>query len=164
MCFCHGWKINRKGVSPFRHSAILCPVIPDPSVMFKEMMSGNKEHKVFPNVSCFAHLEKKNVFSLSIEAANHFIFLKYFLSTVFSAHLHSVLLFFLEHIRRSVHTSARVHRTMQNYSCVRKQWTQRKSLTCSFAQQSPLWCRKIHPRQNKCSRNGKGFFFFSLWN
>lgn len=28
-----------------KHSAILCPVIPDPSVMFKEMMSGNKEHK-----------------------------------------------------------------------------------------------------------------------
>lgn len=59
-------------------------------------------------------------FSLSIEAANQFIFLKYFLSTVFSAHLHSVLLF-LEHIRRSVHTSARAHRTLQNYSCVRKQ-------------------------------------------
>lgn len=34
------------GVSACRHSAIFCPVIPEPSVMFKEMMSGNREPKV----------------------------------------------------------------------------------------------------------------------
>lgn len=40
-----GWKLIEY-VFSFRHSAILCPVIPDPSVMFKSMMSGNKEHEV----------------------------------------------------------------------------------------------------------------------
>lgn len=35
-------------MSVFRHSDIICPAIPDPSALFKDMMmSGNKELKVY---------------------------------------------------------------------------------------------------------------------
>lgn len=47
-------------MSVCRHSAIICPVIPDPSAIFKEMMmNGNKELKVYfrgEKCPCYSHI------------------------------------------------------------------------------------------------------------
>lgn len=46
VAFCH-WHVCC-GASACRHSAIFCPIIPDPSAIFKEMiMNGNKDLKVY---------------------------------------------------------------------------------------------------------------------
>lgn len=64
---CH-WPVCY-GVSACRHSAIFCPVIPDPSVMFKEIINGNKELKVYFRVK----KSNLNIVCLCKHSSHHYL-------------------------------------------------------------------------------------------
>lgn len=85
-------------------------------------------------------VETKNIryFSMSHVIKNNFFFIdRCSHSIYFSLHIFYVLYFlltcllfcFLEQIRKSVHTSARAHRTLQDHSCFWIQRAQGKPLT-----------------------------------